>query len=235
MNPINSTGIRTTSEYPQEQQTQQTEEQSANSPSVWSKYDGHSVGGQANGLIEEEELNNYINDRSNELGTNIGDTNLRVGAEFKRLAGAFIGEKWENAYQILDNMARQAINNIRGQVAKETNQKATQVPTEQSDTDWQQYDGEKIGGVSNEIIDEKELLNFINDQSNKLGMNLGDNNKRVGEEFIKLAGGFVGQNWNNSMATLERIARLAVNNVRGQVASETGSETTQVPNKSFGL
>jgi hypothetical protein len=37
------------------------------------------------------------------------------------------------------------------------------------------------------------------------------------------------------MATLERIARLAVNNVRGEVASETNTETTQVPNRQFGL
>ena len=132
-------------------------------------------------------------------------------------------------------MARQAVNNVRGQVAAETGDEATQVPTEQSDTAWEQYYGENVGGAADGIIDENELLNFINDQSAKLGMNLDDNNKRVGEEFIRLAGGFVGQNWSNSMATLEKIARLAVNNVRGEVSSETDTEPTQVPNRQFGL
>ena len=66
-------------------------------------------------------------------------------------------------------------------------------------------------------------------------MNLGDTNKRFVEEFIQKAGGFVGERWDNSIANLDDLAVLVANNLRGQIAAETGEEPTQVPNRNFGL
>ena len=141
----------------------------------------------------------------------------------------------ENVVSILENIARQAVNNVRGQVAAETGREATQVPTRNAGRDYSEYDSEVVGGISNHNIDETELLNYANDMSNKLGMNLGDTNKRFVEEFIQKAGGFVGERWDNSIANLDDLAVLVANNLRGQIAAETGEETTQVPNRNFGL
>lgn len=195
---------------------------------VWDNYTN-------DGIVQEEEMNNYINTKSDELGMNRGDINLRVGAEFKKLAGGLIGQRWQNVVSILENIARQAVNNVRGQVAAETGREPTQVPTRNAGRDYSEYDSEVVGGISNHNIDETELLNYANDMSNKLGMNLGDTNKRFVEEFIQKAGGFVGERWDNSIANLDDLAVLVANNLRGQIAAETGEETTQVPNRNFGL
>lgn len=195
---------------------------------VWDNYSN-------DGIVQEEEMNNYINTKSDEFGMNRGDINLQVGAEFKKLAGGLIGQRWQNVVLILENIARQAVNNVIGQVTPETGREATQVPTRNAGRDYSEYDSEVVGGISDLNIDEKELLNYANDMSNKLGMNLEDTNKRFVEEFIQKAGGFVGERWDNSIANLDDLAVLVANNLRGQIAAETGEETTQVPNRNFGL
>jgi len=220
-------------QFPQQNDAPQNVEQpNQQTNSIWTKYDvggGNSVAND--GIIQEEELNNFINDKSNELGMNKGDTNLRVGYEFKKLANSFIGQRWQNCITTLENIARQAVNNIRGQIAAETDKEATMVSTAGTSLKAETYDvggGNSVQGDG--IIQEEELLNFINERSNALGMNRDDNNKAVGEAFIKMAGGFVGENWQNSLANLEDIARIAVNDVRGQVEFGDGSEDpTQVP------